>query len=71
MKMKFCNIRYRVPHAPICNAEDENYKNRTLTLALLGTGLAPPPFKSMGRWFVQLPGTTSWHKFTEKWIEKF
>ena len=34
IKMKFCNIRYRVPHAPICNAEDENYKNRTLTLAL-------------------------------------
>ena len=30
-------------------AEDGNYKNRTLTLALLGTGLAPPPFKSMRR----------------------
>ena len=29
-------------------AEDANYKNRTLTLALLGTGLAPPPFKSLG-----------------------
>ena len=43
--MKFCNIRYRVPHAPICN----DYKNRTLTLALLGTGLAPPPFKSIRR----------------------
>ena len=37
-------------------SEDANYKNKTLTLALLRNWVSSPPIKSLHVWFAQLPG---------------
>ena len=66
----------RAAECPVLTNRNTDRKTQTTRIErwpwhCKGIGLAPPPFKSLRVWFVQLPGTTSWHELSKNELKNF